>query len=206
MKNSTLQALEYLTTPEGKAEYRRRLEYHFAEWDGTASGWMMIFDRFFGYALIDVLKPWLSEDTLADPGHLSDDLLDFFGYPRKNGTYGSDIPRLVARVTRIETMVEKFARYIDGYLRGEETNEVETVEVETVDPVQRAREVSAFVAEVDRQLQTDHQLLLFGAFNSLGTLEVCMVDGTPVGSAVIALDRGKLIASVTTGAGTYIYR
>ena len=199
MKNSTMQALEYLTTPEGKAEYRRRLDYHFAEWDGTADGWVLIFDRFFGDALIDVLKPWLSEDALTDPGHLSDDLLDFFGYPRKDGTCGSDIPRLVARVTRLETMTEKFARYINGYMRDD-------VEVETVDPVQRAREVAAFVTKVDRQLQTDHQVLLFGAFNSLGTLEVGTTDGTPVGSAVIAIDRGKLTANVTTGAGTYVYR
>lgn len=116
MKDSTRKAIQYLTTPEGKAHYRRRLEYHFSEWNGRAESWEPIYDRFPGEALMDVVETVAPMDETIDPGLLSDDLLDNFVYYKKDDTAGSKIPGIMARVTKFDTMADKFAWILDEYM------------------------------------------------------------------------------------------
>lgn len=116
MKESTRQAIQYLTTPEGKDLYRQRLDYHFSEWNGRADSWEPIYDRFYGYALTDVVESVAPMDENIDPGYISDDLLDSFVYYKKDETIGSEIPGIIARVTRFDTMADKFAAILDPYM------------------------------------------------------------------------------------------
>lgn len=116
MKTSTRKAIEYLCTPEGKAFYKERLAYHFEEWNGDARDWEPIYDRFYDYALVDTVERVAPLPPEVDTGLLSDDLLDSFGYERKDETYGSKIPRIVARVTKFDTMADKFAHLLDPYM------------------------------------------------------------------------------------------
>ena len=116
MKTSTRKAIEHLCTPEGKVLYRKRLDYHFQEWNGKARDWQPVYDRFYGDALVDVVEQVAPFPLDEDLGYLSDDLLDNFGYERKDETYGSEIPRIVARVTKFDTMADKFAHLLDPYM------------------------------------------------------------------------------------------
>ena len=116
MKDSTRKAVEYLCTPEGKAYYKQRLAYHFSEWNGIPSDWQPVYDRFYGDALVDAVERVVDLDPDEDLGYLSDDFLDNFGYERKDETYGSEIPRIVARVKKFDTMADKFAHLLDPYM------------------------------------------------------------------------------------------
>lgn len=116
MKTSTRKAIEYLCTDEAKAYYRERLVHHFRGYTGTAEDWEPICDRFCDYALVDTIERVVDLDPNADLGFLSDDLLDNFGYEKTDGTYWSKIPRIVARVTKFDTMADKFAHLLDPYM------------------------------------------------------------------------------------------
>ena len=116
MKDSTRKAIQYLTTPEGKALYRERRAYHFSEWSGRAIDWEPIYDRFFGDALIDVVESVAPMDETIDTGHLSNDLLDNFVYYKKDDTAGSEIPWLMGHVKKFDTMAKNFAGILDPYM------------------------------------------------------------------------------------------
>lgn len=55
-------------------------------------------------------------DENSDPGYISDDLLDSFVYYKKDDTAGSEIPGIVARVKKFDTMAKKFADILDPYM------------------------------------------------------------------------------------------
>lgn len=116
MKDSTRKAVEYLCTPEGKAYYKERLAYHFGGYTGTAEDWEPICDRFCDYALADTVERAVPFPPEEDLGFLSDTLLDAYGYEKNDGTYWSKIPRIMARVTKFDTMADKFAWAIDPYM------------------------------------------------------------------------------------------
>lgn len=116
MKDSTIKVCEYLCTPEAKQFYKQRLDYHFSEWSGRPRDWQPIYDRFYDYALIDTVEQVVQIPPEVDTGLVSDMFLDAFSYEREDETYGSKIPRIMARVTKPETMLDRFGWILDECL------------------------------------------------------------------------------------------
>lgn len=108
MKDSTIKVCEYLCTREAKTRFEKLLAYYCAGEDMSEP----IASRFSAWALEEVANDVVEFDS---QGFMSEDL-EVFEYQRSDGTYWSEIPWLVRRLKKTETMLKHFGEIFDKWL------------------------------------------------------------------------------------------
>ena len=110
-REATHKVIEYLCSPEGKADYRARLEY----WKSTCPEGEneIIWDRMPDYALNEITEIigmfTVDSDLALDHFGTTLSRLDRDGYP----VQWSTLPRIIARVSRVDTMTEKLGAFLE---------------------------------------------------------------------------------------------